>query len=102
MLVNLANDGTVQLIAPGPDAADVRYNGAITAGEPFKLPVEVVPPFGTDHVLALVSREPLKQVIDFLRRKDGRVADAAFAEMLTALDGGPGMQTAIASIVTGP
>ena len=82
VLVNLANDGTVQLIAPGPDAADVRYNGTIIAGEPFKLPVQVVPPFGTDDVLAPVSREPLKQVIDFLRRKDGRIADEAFAEML--------------------
>jgi hypothetical protein len=102
VLVNLANDGMVQLLAPGPDASDGRYSGSITAGEPFKLPVKVVPPFGTDHVLAFVSPEPPRRLIDFLRRKDGAVADAALAEMLTELAAGPNIQTAIASIVTGP
>jgi hypothetical protein len=101
VLLNLANDGTVQLIAPGPDPNDIRYNGRISPGQPVKLPVEVVPPFGTDHVLALVSADPAAQLIDLVRQRDGMPADAALASALSELSRAGSVQTAVASIVTG-
>ena len=102
ILFDLANDGTLQLIAPGPDPADLRYNGRITPATPVDMPVAVTPPFGTDHVVAIVSPEPLGQLVNLLKQNDGKPIEAAVLDALIGLQHANTIQAAIVSIVTGP
>ena len=102
ILFDLANDGTLQLIAPGPDPGDLRYNGSILPSETFRMPVAVTPPFGMDHVIAIVSREPLGKLIALLRENDSKPVDARVLDGLSELQNMSSVQVSIVSIVTGP
>lgn len=53
-LVNLSADGTVQYLYPrSKDTPDIAL------GQPFRLRLKITPPFGADHLIAVVSPQPL-------------------------------------------
>ena len=78
-LLALAGDGTVQYLYPLASDAD-----AIVPGRPFRLPLDVTPPFGADHVVAVSAGSALDGLNAALRRLDGTVAPGRAAALLNA------------------
>ena len=69
-LVNLANDGTVQLLYPlGPDEMDAKLDPA----QPFSLTgVDVSGPYGADLLVAVATAEPNSTIVSEIARLDGQ------------------------------
>jgi hypothetical protein len=98
-VLNLAGDGTVQLlypsegeraVAPAPGARQVLDG------------ITVEPPFGADHVIALASAQPLEPAVATLRTlHGGREPLRALAALAQAADGGK-WQSGLAALFTGP
>jgi hypothetical protein len=56
ILVNLAGDGTVQLLYP------VGNDPKILRQADYRLPVRVQQPFGADTIIAITSEQPMPQL----------------------------------------
>ncbi|HEX2528858.1 MAG TPA: caspase family protein [Geminicoccus sp.] len=69
-LVNLANNGTVQFLFPVDADPDV-----VQVGRPFELgPIDVVAPFGADHLVALATPDAPEELRARLRSLDQQPA----------------------------
>ena len=77
-LIGLSGSGVVHYLYPLPSDPP-----EIAPGEPFRLGLEVTPPFGADHVVAASAEHSLAALNDGLRRLDGR-RDAPQAAALMA------------------
>jgi hypothetical protein len=74
-MINMNASGVVQLMWPLAALGDPA-GGAVSAPLRFKAPVTA--PFGADYVISLLSREPLLQLQQELRRLHGTVAPLEF------------------------
>jgi hypothetical protein len=66
-LVNIAADGTVQLLFPANPSQDPRIREENWQYDPV-----VGPPFGADLVVTIETRRPVEHLLDWLRAHDGR------------------------------
>ena len=68
-LIGLSGNGVVHYLYPLPsDPVE------LPTGQPFRLELEVTPPFGADHVVAVSAQSPLDALNAELARLDGRPA----------------------------
>ena len=82
-LIGLSGNGVVHYLYPLPsDPDDLR------SGRPFHLELEITPPFGADHVVAVSARSPLDALNAELARLDGRPAARQAAELVAAAAAG--------------
>lgn len=97
---NLASDGTVQLLYPlAPDG-----DGALPAqGDLSVLEMDIVPPFGLDHIVALTSPHDMEPLRAALRTADTQRAAARLVSLIrTELTRARGKGSlAIAELYTG-
>lgn len=68
---NLASDGTVQLLYPLPGEEGRLMPGT---SDPTVLELEVTPPFGTDHLIALATDNPAPYLRAALQSAEGQRA----------------------------
>ena len=98
LLFNIAADGTVQKLYPMPDEPPTR-----PAGVPYVVQTRVRTPFGADHVVAITSPAPLRELQQFLDRYDGRPAAAGLWPVLeNSLRQNDAVQLAVHGLYTGP
>lgn len=100
---NLAGDGTVQLLYPLDEDED--GDGRVAPGEArvSLANTKAAPPFGVDHVVAVVTPEPPAALRTAIRRMDGkRQALAAAAAVRDQLDQAKGSALALGELYTGP
>ena len=81
-LFNLAYDGTVQHIAPSSGARSELFAGRLRIGRPAGERLEVVPPFGADHFVAITTEVEIPELGDAVFAADGRREAADLAEDL--------------------
>lgn len=97
---DLASDGTVQRLYP----LDADGDGRVLPGERLSVfDSRVVAPFGTDHVIALLTASPPGAVRDLLRTADNQRAAARIVPTLRAAlaIGGAGASLSIGELYTG-
>ncbi|MCC6006309.1 MAG: caspase family protein [Rhodobacteraceae bacterium] len=95
-LLNIAGNGTVQFLYPlypqpggGRDDPYASFSDPLRVEPttPFRLDFGVTPPFGGDHLVALSSRRPERDLHRALKALDGRIAPeealAALAETVS-------------------
>ena len=76
-LIGLSGNGVVHYLYPLPsDPVEVPV------GRPFRLELEVTPPFGADHVVAVSAASPLTALNSTLDALDGRPAARRTAALL--------------------
>ncbi|MEI6984934.1 MAG: DUF4384 domain-containing protein [Rhodospirillaceae bacterium] len=80
-LFNLASDGAVNFVYPVTDGKR-RDSLTIAPGVPFRLPLQVTPPFGADHFIAIASANPLSRLHAELKAIDGKPLPANMSELL--------------------
>ena len=97
-LIGLAGNGVVHYLYPlSSDPAQ------LPAGQPFRLELEVTPPFGADHVVAVSAQSPLIALNAELHRLDGRPAARRAAELLAeAAAGAEGWWSGIQGLFSVP
>jgi hypothetical protein len=99
-IFNLASDGTLQTLYPKPEDGD----GMIA--EKAVLPVienEVVPPFGVDHVIAVVTPDNAATFRSLLRASENQRAAGRLVPLITSLlaAAGPNGALSIGELYTG-
>jgi hypothetical protein len=95
ILLNIAGDGTVQMLYPTrPDSKPVRDAA-------FRLPVQVRGPYGADLVIAVSSDQPLPQLEQALRSLNQR-RSAVEALRLVERYRSPNLRIGAAGIFTAP
>ncbi len=70
-LFNLASDGTVNFIYP-IDEGRVHDSPTIPLDGPYRLPLQITPPFGADHFIAIASAARLTTLHQELKALDGK------------------------------
>ena len=97
-LLGLSGNGVVHYLYPLPgDPAQVPL------GRPFRLNLEVTPPFGADHVVAVSAGRPLDTLNARLHHLDGRRAAREAAELLAGVAAGTsGWSSGIQGLYTAP
>ena len=97
-LLGLSGNGVVHYLYPLPsDPAAVPF------GQPFRLALDVTPPFGADHVVAVSAASPLTALNSELEALDGRPAARRAAELLAeAAAGADGWWSGIQGLFTVP
>jgi len=78
---NLAQDGTVQHIAPAP-STNPAYSGNIAGMKEWRLPLRVTAPFGADNLVAFVTRDGMPDFERVLAALDGKQAAGELIEAL--------------------
>ena len=94
----LSGNGTVHYLYPLPsDSAQVASD------EPFRLELEVTPPFGADHVVAMSAATPLDALNAALAHLDGQLAAPRVAELMAgAASEASGWRSGIQGLFTAP
>ena len=94
----LSGNGTVHYLYPLPsDPAQVASD------EPFRLELEVTPPFGADHVVAMSAATPLDALNAALAHLDGQLAAPRVAELMAgAAAEASGWRSGIQGLFTAP
>jgi hypothetical protein len=85
-LFDLASDGTVQFLYP-LNTKDHKDPLQIDGTRPYALPLTVAPPFGADHLVAILSAEPLTSLHGLLVEADGKPSAQLAAKLGDVLDG---------------
>ncbi len=85
VLFNLASDGTIQLIAPHPASRNPLYSGALPPDKAYELPLQVVPPYGADHLVALIGDRRPERLERVLQRLDQTQAADDLRALLPSL-----------------
>ena len=96
---SLSGSGRVHYLypLPGDDPA------GLAPGRPFEMEVEVTPPFGADHVVAVSAGSALDGLNAALERLDGQVAaDRAAALLAAAKTGASGWSSGVQGLYTAP
>ena len=97
-LIGLSGNGVVHYLYPLPSDP-----AALPTGRPFNLELEVTPPFGADHVVAVSAHSPLDALNTELARLDGRPAARRAAELVAeAAAGAEGWWSGIQGLFTVP
>ena len=97
-VIGLSGNGVVHYLYPLPSDPT-----ELPVGQPFRLRLEVTPPFGADHVVAVSARSPLTALNAELDRLDGRPAARRAAELLAeAAAGAEGWWSGIQGLFTVP
>ncbi|MGE0255652.1 MAG: caspase family protein [Alphaproteobacteria bacterium] len=78
---NLAQDGTVQHIAPAP-STNPLYSGNIAGVKDWRMPLRVTPPFGADNLVAFVTNGGMPDFERVLAALDGKRAAGELIEAL--------------------
>lgn len=78
IVVNLAGDGTVQLVYPLADQGDLLRHGK----RPWSLALQVAQPLGEDHVLALAFAQHQPELIAAIESLDGSRAPLQLLALL--------------------
>lgn len=76
VLFDITGDGTVQFLYPAPDEREDA------PASPFALDLAVVPPFGTDMLVAVTSTESIERLEQFLHENDNRRTAGKIADRL--------------------
>ena len=99
ILVALSGNGTVHHLYPLPADPD-----RVATDRPYRLELQVTPPFGADHVVAVSAANPMSGLNAELARLDGTHAAEAVAELLLAgaAAGTAGWQSGIQGLFTAP
>lgn len=97
-LFNLAGDGTVQLLWPLDEQEAVPQSQPWSLSAPDEL--EAGPPYGVDHLLALVSPHELTDLATALTLADGKPIDEKMAERLRRLAPDEGLRWGMLPIYT--
>ena len=86
-MMNLASDGTINFVYP--TEAGARHDSlTIPDGRPYRLPLQVTPPFGADHFIAITSANALTGLHQALKAIDGQPEAVSILDLLDhALDG---------------
>ena len=89
ILVNLTNNGTIQVIAPTSDKGDGLAAGKLVAGNRVEFTAPVTPPFGADHLVALASIGQATELVAALPQLNNSQSADELADLLgRALAGG--------------
>ncbi len=75
VILNLASDGEIAYLHPRTDLGDPE---GIGPDEGLDLPLQVIPPFGADHVIAIETGGPTPELREMVRRLDGSHDVAGF------------------------
>lgn len=67
IVLNLAGDGTVQLVYPLAKQGDVLRHGK----RPWSLALQVAQPLGEDHLIAMAFAEPQSELMEAIESLDG-------------------------------
>ena len=87
-LFNLAYDGTIQLIPPANPVSNGNVIGELPLGRALTDRVQVIPPFGADHLVAVTTPDALPALGEALFAVHGRREAAVLgAEMAALLQG---------------
>jgi hypothetical protein len=90
---NIASDGTVQRLYP---VADQDGDGQLAPGQSLPmLESQVIPPFGADHVVALVTPQPPADFRLLLRTVENQRAAARLVAPIRALMAAAGGQASL-------
>ena len=84
-LFNLAYDGTVQLVAPSGPGYPGLAGGRLRIGEQHRERVRVIPPFGSDHLVAVTTKADLPEFDDAVFAMDGERVALELAEELKSM-----------------
>ena len=97
-LLGLSGNGIVHYLYPLPSDPP-----QVATGRPFRLELEVIPPLGADHVVAVTAGSPLHALNAEIERLDGRPAAGRAAELLAnAAAGTAGWWSGIQGLFTVP
>lgn len=97
-LLALSGNGIVHYLYPLPSDPP-----QVPTGRPFRLELEVTPPLGADHVVAVTAVSPLHALNAELERLDGRPEAGRAAELLaSAAAGNAGWWSGIQGLFTVP
>lgn len=77
ILFDLFGDGTVRLLYPRE-----KDDAPLIADDSFSLPLRVGPPFGSDHVTAIVSESRLDDLERSIRALDGQKSPGKLVDLL--------------------
>lgn len=80
-LFNLGSDGTVNFLYP--QANDPQQ---VPLDRPYKLELSVEPPFGADHLVAILTDKPATEFHKRLAALDGKPSAVALADALNSLN----------------
>ncbi|MBF0152132.1 MAG: caspase family protein [Magnetococcales bacterium] len=99
-LFNLASDGSVNFLYPLANA-QTKDPLEIPLGKPYLLNLNVDPPFGADHIVAIASPTPLTALHQALRQMDGQKLASKIPDLLRKNLTGTGWQMGIHGLYTG-
>lgn len=100
LMFNLAGNGAVQQLHPGPNAASPEQVPISPSIGPPRMQFVVTPPFGVDLAVALCTSRPMPELVATMRRLNRQLAAW---EMVAALEGalaGLDWQLAVHTVVT--
>lgn len=81
-LFNLSSDGTINFLYPLADGK-TKDPLEVAINRPYRLDLKVEPPFGADHLVAIISTEPLTQLHQSLAALDGKAETIKLASVLS-------------------
>ena len=85
VLFNLANDGTVQLVAPTETGGDDLFSGRLTPGQRTRFTARVEPPFGADNLVAITTPREFPDLRQVLSALNGQRSASVLAGELSRL-----------------
>lgn len=100
-LFNLSSDGTINFLYP-LDTGRNKDPLEIAVNRPYRLDLKVEPPFGADHLVAIISAEPLTALHRNLAALDGKPDIVPLANALTEGVGDKPVQVGIHASFSAP
>ncbi|MCY3877519.1 MAG: caspase family protein [Rhodobacteraceae bacterium] len=85
VLFNLANDGTVQLVAPTESGGNDLFSGRLTPGQRTRFSAPVMPPFGADNLVAITTPREFTDLRQLISALNGQRSASVLAEELSRL-----------------
>ena len=98
---NLASDGTVNFLYPRQDGRR-RDPLELPMGQSFALDLQVQPPFGADHLVAIASKVPLLDLHRRLKAWDGQFVTGSIAGDIQRMLEGATYEMGIHPTMTAP
>lgn len=101
-LFNLAVDGTIQFLVPWPSSANKDYHGKVRPNTTFSFGLQAGEPFGADHLVALVSPQPMTELQRELLSLDNKKAAGHLRSIIAEHIQGAKMQLGSIGLYTAP
>ncbi|CAK0758377.1 metacaspase-1 [Azospirillaceae bacterium] len=99
-LFNLAADGTINYLYPVNDGK-IMDSPTIPPGGPYRLTLEVTPPFGADHFVAIAAISPMDGLQKEIQRLDGKQESAQVLALLNKYLSGATFELGLHGVYTG-